>query len=146
MNNEDQDTMGRMTVDLEIANNDDLVESKRGHLDPAKVRRLTLKGMVDPGATRLVLPQKVAKELGLPVKKKKIKVRYADGRRGLRSEVEAVRLYLLGRDDVFSAVVEPRRDTALIGAIVLEDLDFLVDCTKLCLVPRDPDYVVSEIE
>ena len=36
-------------------------------------------------------------------------------------------------------------DAALIGAIVLEDLDFLVECIKQCLVPRDPDYVVSEI-
>ena len=34
----------------------------------------------------------------------------------------------------------------MIGAIVLEDLDFLVDCAKQCLVPRDPDYVVNEIE
>jgi hypothetical protein len=41
---------------------------------------------------------------------------------------------------------EVRNSTALIGAIVLEDLDFLIDCTKLRLVPRDPDYVVSEIE
>jgi len=30
--------------------------------------------------------------------------------------------------------------------IVLEDLDFLVDCNKQRLVPRDPDFVVSEIE
>jgi hypothetical protein len=82
----------------------------------------------------------------LPVKKKKIRVRYADGRRGLRSEVEEARVYLQGRDGVFSAVVEPKRDSALIGAIVMEDLDFLVDCTRLCLVPRDPDYIVSEIE
>ena len=35
---------------------------------------------------------------------------------------------------------------ALIGAIVLEDLDLLVDCTNQRLVPRDPKYVVSEIE
>lgn len=138
--------MGRFSVDIEITNNEDLVKSRSGHLEPERVRRQTIRGVVDPGATRLVLPQVVAKELGLPVKKNKIKVRYADGRRSLRSEVEAVHLRLLGRDDVFSAVVEPKRDTALIGAIVLEDLDFLVDCTKLCLVPRDPDYVVSEIE
>jgi hypothetical protein len=37
-------------------------------------------------------------------------------------------------------------ETALIGAIVLEDLDLLVDCTKQKLYPRDPDFVVSEIE
>jgi hypothetical protein len=51
----------------------------------------------------------------------------------------------LGRDGVFTAVVEPKRRTALIGAIVLEDLDFLVDCTQQ-LVPRDPRFVVSEVE
>ena len=138
--------MGRVSVDFEIANNRDLANALSGHLNPAKVRRKSIRGVVDPGATRLVLPQALAKELGLPIKKNKIKVRYADGRRGLRTEVGEVHLYLLGREDVFSAVVEPKRDTALIGAIVLEDLDFLVDCTKLCLVPRDPDFVVSEIE
>ncbi len=138
--------MGQFSVDLEIANNEDLVEARRGHLDPAKVRRKIIRGVVDSGAARLVLPPAVAKELSLPVKRKKVKVRYADGRPSLRAEVDEVRLHLLGRDGLFSAVVEPKRDTALIGAIVLEDLDFLVDCTKQCLVPRDPDYVVSEIE
>jgi hypothetical protein len=53
---------------------------------------------------------------------------------------------LQGREGVFTAVVEPRRRTALIGAIVLEDLDFLVNCTGQRLVPRHPRYVVSEIE
>jgi predicted aspartyl protease len=138
--------MGRFSVDIVITNNEDLIEAQRGHLDPDKVRRKTISGVVDPGATRLVLPQTVAKELGLPIKRDKIKVRYADGRRSLRAEVGAVHLRLQGREDVFSAVVEPKRESALIGAIVLEDLAFLVDCTKLRLVPRDPDYVVSEIE
>jgi predicted aspartyl protease len=146
MNNQDNANMGRFSVDIEIANHEDLMKARHGLLDAAKVRRMTVRGVVDSGATRLVLPQAAAKALGLPVKKKKIRVRYADGRRGLRSEVGEAHVYLLGRDDVFSAVVEPNRDSALIGAIVLEDLDFLVDCTKSCLVPRDPDYIVSEIE
>jgi hypothetical protein len=64
----------------------------------------------------------------------------------LRPEVGAVHLRLQGREDVFSAIVEPNRDTALIGAIVLEDFDFLVDCIKQRLVPRDPDHIVSEID
>jgi hypothetical protein len=53
---------------------------------------------------------------------------------------------LLGRGGVFSALVEPDRTDALIGAIVLEDLDFLVDCTRQMLFPRDPDMIVSEVE
>ena len=88
----------------------------------------------------------MARELGLPIKKSKIRVRYADGRRGLRSEVEEARVYLQGRDGVFSAVVEPRRDSALIGAIILEALDLLVDCKQQCVVPRDPSGPIYEIE
>jgi predicted aspartyl protease len=141
-----QSQMDRLTVDVEIANNRDVENALSAHLDTAKIRRKRIRAVVDSGATRFVLPLSVAKELGLPVKKEKIRVRRADGRNGLRSEVGGVLLRLQGREDVFSAVVEPRRDTALIGAIVLEDLDFLVDCTKLCLVPRDPDHIVSKIE
>ena len=141
-----KDIMGRITIEVEIANNEDLVAARRGFLEPAKVRRMRIQGLVDSGATRLVLPQSVVKELGLPLKKRKVKVRYADGRRGLRAEAEQICVVLLGRDGVFSAVVEPKRETALIGAIVLEDLDLLVDCANLRLMPRDPDYVVSEIE
>src|SRR6476660_2350966 len=110
--------MGRITVEIEIANNEDLVRARDGRLDADKVRRIKIKGLVDSGATRLVLPQAVVKKLGLPPKKKKVKVRYADGRKGLRVEVDEVRLYLLDRDGVFNAIVEPNRETALIGAIV----------------------------
>jgi len=146
MKTKEKTKMGRFSVKFEIVNNRDLGNALSGHLDPAKVRRATIRGVVDPGATHLVMPLAIAKELGLPIKKQKIKVRYADGRRGLRSEVDEIRLYLQGRDGVFSAIVEPKRDTALIGAIVLEQLDYLVDCARQCLVPRDPDHIVSEIE
>lgn len=138
--------MGRFSVDIEVVNNEDLTAVRLGVLDPSKVRRKTISGLVDSGTTRLVLPKAVAKELGLPTKPKKVKVRYADGRRAVRAEVDEIRLFLLGRSGLFSAVVEPKRDTALIGAIVLEDLDFLVDPAKAQLVPRDPHFVVNEIE
>jgi predicted aspartyl protease len=146
MKNHKGDPMGRFAVEFEVANNEDLVEAKRGHLDPAKVRRKMIRGVVDSGAAELVLPQSIAKELGFPVMSKKVKVKYADGRRGLRSEVDEIRLFLLGRNGVFSAIVEPARESALIGAIVLEQLDLLVDCKKGRLLPRDPDNKLSEIE
>jgi predicted aspartyl protease len=137
--------VGRFAVELEVANNEDVMQERLGLISSSQVRRATIRGVVDTGATRLILPSKIAKELGLIIKRK-VKVKYADGRRGLRPEVGNVYLKLLGRDDVFSAIIEPKRDSALIGAIVLEDLDFLVDCTKQRLYPRDPKFVVSEIE
>jgi predicted aspartyl protease len=137
--------VGRFSIDFEVANNDDLVHARLGQIAPAEVRRARIRGVVDCGAARLVLPASVVKQLGL-LPKRKVKVRYADRRQRLRDEVGRVFLEIQGRDNVFSAVVEPKRDSALIGAIVLEDLDFLVDSTHQRLVPRDPRYVVSEIE
>jgi predicted aspartyl protease len=146
MKNHRGEPMSRFSVEFEVVNNEDLVKAKHGHLDPAKVRRKTIRGVVDSGAAELVLPQSIAKELGLPVMSKKVKVKYADGRRGLRAEVDEIRLFLLGRNGVFSAIVEPARESALVGAIVLEQLDLLVDCKKGRLMPRDPDNKLSEIE
>ena len=137
--------IGRFKVDLELANYQDMARAMSGDLDPAKVRRLRIPGMVDSGAARVVLPAAVVKKLGLAATAK-VKVRYADGRSAKRDQVEGVYLELLGRHSVFNATVEKDRDTALIGAIVLEDLDLLVDCTNQRLVPRDPKYVISEIE
>lgn len=138
-------TMGRFKVDLELANKEDMVLAKRGHLDPAKVRRVTIQGVVDSGATRLILPKSVATQLGLPSAGKAY-VRYADQRKAKREKVSDVWLQLLGREGTYTAIVEPKRKDALIGAIVLEDLDFLIDCTSQRLYPRDPKLIVSEAE
>jgi hypothetical protein len=89
------DEMGQFSVEFEVANNEDLVKARNGMLDSADVRRKTIRGVVDSGAAMLVLPASVAKELGLPVKKAKVKVRYADGRRGQRPEVEEIGLFLM---------------------------------------------------
>jgi predicted aspartyl protease len=137
--------VGKFKVEIELANYEDMIKARNDLLPHAQVRRVKILGVVDSGATRLVLPQATVKELGLPTTGK-VKVTYANGSSAKRPQVEGVYLDLLGRHGVFTASVEPKRDTALVGAIVLEDLDFLVDCSKARLYPRDPDFVVSEIE
>lgn len=137
--------MGRFSVSFEVANNDDLAAVRRGDLEPGKVRRSMISGIVDSGASRLVLPKRVVEELGLPLTDH-VKVKHADGRVTKRPVVEGVYVELQGRHSIFKATVEPNRETALIGALVLDDLDFLVDCERQRLVPRDPKFIVSEIE
>jgi clan AA aspartic protease len=137
--------VGRFSVEIEVANYEDLVLVRRGLMPPDQVRREAIQAMVDSGATKLVLPEAVVKRLGLPLGDK-IKVRYADGRKVQRREAKGVYLKLLGRDDTFSAIVEPKRETALLGAIVLEDLDLLVDFSTQRVVPRDPHGAIYEIE
>jgi predicted aspartyl protease len=137
--------VGRISVELEVANNDDLALMYRGLLPADEVRRETIQAVVDSGATKLVLPQAVVKRLGLRLGDP-IQVRYADGRKVQREGAEGAYVQLLGRHGTFTAIVEPRRKTALVGAIVLEDLDLLVDCTAQRVVPRDPRGAIHEVE
>jgi predicted aspartyl protease len=137
--------VGKFSVEFEVANYGDLEMARRGHLPTDQVRRQRIHGVVDTGAAKLVLPSAVVKELGLRLGDK-IKVRYAEGRRSQRREAEGVLVELLGRHGTFSAIVEPQRADALIGAIVLEDLDLLVDCQSQRLIPRDPKGPIFEIE
>ena len=47
---------------------------------------------------------------------------------------------------VFNAIVEPARSDALIGAIVMEDLDMIVDCLGQKVIPRESDSILTEVE
>lgn len=137
--------MGRVTVQVALSNYWDVLRAKEGQIAADDVRRTTISGIVDSGAARLVLPPSVVQELALP-EEGETKVRYADQRTARRPIVRNVWLELCGRGSVFSAIVEPDRQDALIGAIVLEELDLIIDCTRNEVRPRDPDQIISEIE
>jgi predicted aspartyl protease len=109
------------------------------------VRRGRISGVVDTGATRLVLPASLVTALGLPETSRGT-IKFADGRREQKTLVGDVPLEIQGRSSVFTAVVEPGRTDALIGAIVLEELNFIPDCARQALSPRDPEGLFAEIE
>ncbi len=136
----------KFSVEIEIANLADFVPVWRGALERKDVRRIALRAVVDPEAMFLVLPQWVAKELDLDLNELKVKKCDAGGCSKLYDMADGVKLRLQGRENVFRAVIDPKRKDALIGSMVLTILDFLVDETNNCLVPRDPRYVITEIE
>ena len=143
--------MGRFSVDIELGNNDDMARARVGDIPTDEIRRVTVRGVVDSvalrssGATRLVIPESVARQLGLEASGETT-VRYADGRTAQRRMAIGIHLAYAGRGSVFNAVIEPDRDSALVGAIVLEDLDLVIDCTRQALSPRDPKRIISEVE
>ena len=134
--------MGRFSVELKVANYGDVLMAERGALPPGKVRLVVVQGVVDSDATHLVLPKDAAEKLGL-TEIGEATVRYADQRPSKRKMVEQAYVELLGRHGTFKAIVEPRRSDALIGAIVMEDLDLVVDCVSQKLRPRDPKGVIT---
>lgn len=139
------EAVGTFYVDFEVANGDDLALARRGLLPPDEVRKATLRGLVDTGAARLVLPAWVVEKLDFP-EQGTTRVRYADHRRAEKKVVSQVQLYLLGRGGSFDAIVEPDRQDALLGAFVLEVLDLLVDPLRGRLIPRDPNMILTELE
>ncbi len=145
MNQQGNGAMGRFSVEMEVANFLDVAKAAEGTLPPEKVRRMTLMGVVDTGAIRLVLPTAVVKQLGLQ-SAGDVTVRYADHRTATLQRASGAEVTLQGRKSMFTALVEPNRSDALIGALVLEELDFLVDPTNQRLMPRDPNTIISEIE
>jgi len=137
--------VGRFSVEFEVTNYEDVVQARKGFLPAEQVRRARITGVVDTGATRLVLPASVVTALGVR-ETGQVTVRLADGRRETKIVVGDVQLEIQGRSSVFTAVVEPARTDALIGAIVLEELDFVPDCTRQALLPRDPSGLFAEID
>ncbi len=136
--------VGRFSAEMVVTNRKDALRAEDGLLPRDQVRSLRLLGVVDTGATRLVLPPGVVVALGLPVTGR-TSCTFADGRKAQRDVVGDVQVEILGRSDVFSAVVEPGRTDALIGAIVMETLDFVANPVTQRLVPRDPSQILTEI-
>src|SRR5262245_4420753 len=108
--------MGRFAVEFEVANYDDVREAEKGYREPGQIRSARLRGVVDTGASHLILPASVASALGLPESRTSV-VRYADNHTAVRSIVGSVEVRLLGRKDLFNAIVEPNLAEPLIGAI-----------------------------
>ena len=137
--------MGRFAMKIELANYDDMVRARGGQISDDEVRRTEIDAWVDTGASRLVIPQSAVDELGIPVVGKTT-ARLADRSTIERDVVRYVWLGMLGREGVFTAMAEPNREDGLLGAIVLEDLDMVVDCVTGTCHPRDPDHIITELD
>jgi clan AA aspartic protease len=110
-------------------------------------KTIELDAKIDTGATLLVLPGDVANELKFPFVRK-TPVKYADESRAERDVVGAVELEACGRKAWFEAIVEPKKSYALVGAIVMETLDLIIEPRSLGVYPnpRSPDAPLTEIE
>src|SRR5437868_3607573 len=137
--------MGRPVVKFTLSNFSDILAVEEGRLTADRVRQVEMSGVVDTGATNLVLPLNVVQLLGLPFDEK-VSVTYGDRRQEIRDTVRLAHVRLCNRANVFNAMVEPSREDALIGAIVMESLDLIVDCRNLSVHPRNPNFIVTEVE
>jgi len=128
--------MGEVYVEIELENYADRVLAGHGHLPTSKVRRETVKVLADSGATLLVLPQDLVERLGLKIKEEKVIVTYADERKEERPIAGSLTVRVGDRSMETDCVVGPPGSEPLLGHIILERLDLLIDCKEGKLVPR----------
>jgi predicted aspartyl protease len=116
----------------------------RNPVEPSETIELPAK--VDTGATLLVLPQTVATELKLrPIRRQTVK--YANEDTAEREVVGVVELEVCDRKGWFEAVVEPRKTYALLGAVVMEALDLIVEPRAQQVYPNPRSRLpMAEIE
>ncbi len=137
--------MGEVRVKVRLTNALDESLCQVRQLPSERVRSREASALVDTGAVRSIVPQSIARELGLPTRGQRV-AEYADGRKELAPVTGPLIVEVLGRDTVEEALV--LGDEVLIGQTVLEKLDLMVDCLNQRLVPNPahPDQPVTKVK
>jgi len=128
--------MGDVYVEIILENFRDRVLSESGYLETGKVRAEKVKVLADSGCTILALPQDLVERLGLTIKREGVIVTYADERKETRPDAGTLTVRVGDRSMETDCVVNPPASEPLLGQIILERLDLLVDCKEGKLVPR----------
>jgi len=113
-------------------------------IDPTRSEEVD--AVIDTGATLVVMPRDVVDRLGL-TKIRDVRVRYGNGKVETRSVYSAVTLELKGRSGTFDVLAEDVGSQPLIGQVVLEVLDLVVDprSRRLTPNPASPDVPMVEV-
>ena len=127
--------MGEVKVEIELENVVDRELLRLGYIKPEQLRSQTIRVIVDSGAMMLVLPQDLVEALGLRETGKAI-VTYADERKEERPIAGTVSVHVGNRTTSDNCIVGPPGSEPLLGQVILEKLDLLVDCAEQKLVPR----------
>ena len=108
-------------------------------------KSVEVKAVIDTGATMLVLPRDIVEKLGLR-KMREVKVRYANNKVETKPIYGVVNIELKGRSANLDVLVEEKGSQPLIGQVLLELLDLIVDKTrKLIPNPASPEMPMMEI-
>ena len=127
--------MGEVRARLVLENQRDRVLAEAGHVDTALVRHMELDALVDTGAVMTLLPQDVVDALGLPLDGTII-VTLANEEKIELPRARLLSLALGDRQMDTDCLVGPPGCEPLLGQLVLERLDLIIDPVKRVVSPR----------
>ena len=117
--------MGTVFADITLKNAFDEVNARNGLIREDEVRSITVKAVVDTGASTIVINEEQRQKLGLAKTKEKRSI-LADGSRVPSWRTDPVNIYCEDRSCSCSAVVISQAGKVLLGAIPLEDMDLII--------------------
>jgi len=130
-------SMSEVVETVKLDNYADILVSKRTKQD-IPTRSVTLPAVIDTGTVYSTIPEHVRRELDVLTIEKREAV-FANGSCEIVDLAGPLRFAIMDRTCVEEALVVG--DQVLIGQIVLEKMDLLVDCRNQCLIqnPKHPN-------
>ena len=124
--------MGQVHIQVTLINYREALMARLGQLLPEQVHRCETEALIDTGAVRSTISAAIADQLGL-MRLRRTEVKYANGHVEEVDMTEVFTVTMLGRETEISAMV--LGEHILLGVVLLEDLDLMVDCNRNRLVP-----------
>ncbi len=127
--------MGEIKAKVRFENDRDMALHEEGGLSKRKVRKASVEAVIDTGAVMMLLPRDLVEALGLKFLGKTV-VTLADDSKIELEQAGPVRLTIAGRTWNTDCLVGPPGCETLIGQLVLERLDLIVDPTRRTVTVR----------
>jgi clan AA aspartic protease len=129
--------MGNVYAEITVTNKSDMIKAKSGYIAEKDIRSVTLKALVDTGATTLVINDELCRQLGLDIIGTRT-ANLAGGGKGTCKITDSVQIQWKDRFATVDAVVFPDGNP-LLGVIPLEFMDLIVDPVRQELVGAHGD-------
>ena len=137
--------MGEVKIDVELENFVDRALADQSNGSEVEVRSFKTQALVDTGAVMGMVAQDVVEYLGVPIKQTDV-VSLADERKSEMSVAEGITIKIGDRSTTVPCLVGPPNCEALVGQVVLEVLDLLVDCPGRRVVPNPESPIYPSLK
>ena len=135
--------MGEIRVTVKLENDGDLYMYRQGKIKKKEVRSAIADVLVDTGAVMMLLPQDLVEALGIERRDRAI-VTLANDEKIELDVAGMVALTIGNRRWTTDCLVGPPQCEPLIGQLVLERLDLIIDPLKRTITPRpESPYIPS---
>jgi clan AA aspartic protease len=137
--------MGEIKTMVQLTNYSDKLLSNNLDKKNNDIRTYSMDALIDTGSVMFLLPQDICEKLGLNIMNKFV-VTYADERKEERNVAGMVEITLCERTMVTDCIVGPPNCEPLIGQLILERLDLIVDPNRQTIHPRPESPIYPSLK